>query len=110
MENPFVILATRLENIETLLQDIRKQPEYQADPPDTHELLTVQDAAAFLRLSVTTVYGLISKGQLPAMKRSKRCYFTKVDLINYLKQGRKKTLTETAYEASQYCKSTKTEG
>ena len=107
MENPFVILTTRLEKIETLLHDIRKQPEYQADPPDTHELLTVQDAAAFLRLSVATVYGLISKGHLPAMKRSKRCYFTKVELINYLKQGRKKTFAETADEADQYCKSKK---
>jgi hypothetical protein len=41
---------------------------------------------------------------LPVMKRSKRCYFSKVELINYLKLGRKKTLAETATEAEQYCK------
>jgi len=70
----------------------------------TDELLTVQDAAQFLRLSVPTIYGLIHKGEIPVMKRSKRCYFSKVELINYLKQGRKKTLAETASEAEAYLK------
>jgi excisionase family DNA binding protein len=70
--------------------------------PETDELLTVQGAAKFLSLSVTTVYTLISKGELPVMKRSKRCYFSKVELINYLKQGRKKTLAETATEVDNY--------
>ena len=68
------------------------------------ELLTVQDTAKFLSLSVPTVYTLISKGELPVMKRSKRCYFSRVELINYLKQGRKKTLAETASEADTYLK------
>ena len=66
--------------------------------PDTDELLTVQDAAKFLSLSVPTVYGLISKKELPVMKRSKRCYFSKVELMNYLKQGRQKTHAEIAYD------------
>jgi excisionase family DNA binding protein len=64
----------------------------QATPAD--ELLTVQDAAKFLSLSVPTVYGLISKREIPVMKRSKRCYFSKAELINYLKAGRKKTNAE----------------
>ena len=50
------------------------------------------------------IYGLISKGELPVMKRSKRCYFSKIELINYLKQGRKKTVAETASEADTYLK------
>jgi hypothetical protein len=41
------------------------------------------------------------------MKRSKRCYFSKVELIDYLKQGRRKTLAETAIEAERYCKTKK---
>ncbi len=73
-----------------------------AEPKEADELLTVQDAAKLLSLTVPTVYGLIHKGELPVMKRSKRCYFSKVDLFNYLKQGRKKTNAETAIEAEQY--------
>jgi len=60
----------------------------------TDELLTVQDTAKFLHLSVPTIYGLIHKGELPVMKRSKRCYFSRHELLEYMKQGRKKTVVE----------------
>lgn len=69
---------------------------------DENELLTVQDAANFLRLSVPTVYGLIHRGELPVMKRSKRCYFYRSELLKYLQQGRKKTKAEITQEASSY--------
>ena len=90
-------LFSKVESIEQLLNNKRNESQTEKD-----ELLTVQDAAKFLSLSVPTIYGLISKGNIPMMKRSKRCYFSKVELINYLKQGRKKTLSETAAEADQY--------
>lgn len=72
--------------------------------PEQDELLTVKDTAKFLSLSVATVYGLISKGELPVMKRSKRCYFSKVELLNYLKQGRKKTNAEIEAIANKHVK------
>jgi hypothetical protein len=36
------------------------------------------------------------------MKRSKRCYFSKAELIEYLKGGRKKTGAEIEKEAEKY--------
>jgi len=102
MNNPFESIEARLNNIETLLLDLKHNPLEQSTQTEKDELLTVQDAAKFLSLSVPTIYGLISKGNIPMMKRSKRCYFSKVELINYLKQGRKKTIAETAAEADQY--------
>jgi excisionase family DNA binding protein len=102
MNNPFEVIEARLNNIETLLLDLKHRPKEQGEQPKADELLTVQDTAKFLSLSVPTIYGLISKGELPVMKRSKRCYFSKLELINYLKQGRKKTLAETASEADNY--------
>jgi excisionase family DNA binding protein len=107
MNNPFEVIEARLNNIQTLLLDLKHNPKEQSQQAETDELLTVQDAAKFLSLSVPTVYGLISKGELPVMKRSKRCYFSKVELIDYLKQGRRKTLAETAIEAERYCKTKK---
>ncbi len=65
-------------------------------------LLTVPQAAEFLTLSVPTVYGLISKGAIPCMKRSKRVYFSKFELINYLKQGKKKTVLEIEAETDAF--------
>lgn len=90
-------LQETVKNIERLLLVKSKENEPQAE-----ELLTVQGAAKFLSLSVPTIYGLIHKGEIPVMKRSKRCYFSKTELINYLKQGRKKTVLEIAIETDEF--------
>lgn len=90
-------LSKQLSEIRTLLLQTTPTPA-----PEQDELLTVKGAAAFLSLSVPTVYGLISKGELPVMKRSKRCYFSKAELIAYLKQGRKKTTAEIEAVAQQH--------
>lgn len=90
-------LFAKLTDIEKLLTEKSVEQKQESD-----ELLTVQAAAEFLSLSVPTIYGLISKGELPVMKRSKRCYFSKAELINYLKQGRKKTTAETEKAAEDY--------
>lgn len=87
--------------IQNSLQKILNSQQPQASQPEA-EVLTVPEAAKFLRLSVQTVYTLISKGTLPVMKRSKRCYFSKSDLLEYLKQGRKNTLAEIESSAVQY--------
>lgn len=106
MNNPFESIETRLSNIEVLLLSIKQTPEGNTQG-ETDELLTVQDTAKFLSLSVPTVYGLISKGEIPVMKRSKRCYFSKVELINYLKEGRRKTIAEITAEAEQFLSKSK---
>lgn len=93
-------LETLIEN--SIKKVLRTQQTEQQPVKD--ELLTVQDTAKFLSLSVPTVYTLISKRELPVMKRSKRCYFSKLDLINYLKLGKKKTNLEIASEAEMYLK------
>lgn len=107
MNNPFELIEARLNNIEILLLDLKHTPKEQGEQKETDELLTVQDTAKLLSLSVPTIYSLIHKGEIPVMKRSKRCYFSKVDLINYLKQGRKKTTSELEAEAEQYLKTKK---
>lgn len=61
---------------------------------NTEKILNIQEAADFLHLSVPTIYSKVSKGELPVMKRSKRLYFSRDELVNYLKQGRKKTIDE----------------
>ena len=84
------------------LKHHKPQPTDPTTDPD--ELLTVRGAAEFLTLSVPTIYALISKSELPVIKRGKRCYFLKVDLMAWLKQGRRKTNTEIAAEVKAYQK------
>ena len=56
------------------------------------QLLTIQEAAQFLNLTVPTIYSKVSKGELPVMKRSKRLYFSRTELLDYLKEGRRKLM------------------
>ena len=104
MVNPFEAIDARLSNIESLLLDLKHSAPKTEKQNDPDELLTVQGAAEFLSLSVPTVYGRISKGELPVMKRSKRCYFSRKDLMAYVRQGRKKTIQETDQAAHDYLK------
>lgn len=88
------ISASELESlIEGSIKKILSNQK-QVQKVESEELLTVKDTATFLHLSVPTIYGLIHRGELPVMKRSKRCYFSKKELIEYLKQGRRKTTAE----------------
>lgn len=68
----------------------------------SEKLLTVQEAAKFLNLTVPTIYSKVSKGELPVMKRSKRLYFSSTELMQYLKAGRKKLNAEIEAEAEAY--------
>lgn len=54
-----------------------------------------------------TVYGWVNAGTIPVHKGGKKLRFLKSEIDNWLRQGRKKTLAETASEAKQYCKTKK---
>src|SRR5688572_6944743 len=89
-------IQQKLESIEKLLLQTNKLG------PATDEILTVHGAAEFLDISVATVYKMVSGREIPFMKRSKRVYFSKVELINYIKEGRRKTNLELEAEADEY--------
>ena len=91
-------LADKLNDIEQLLLKGTLTPKHEV----AERLLTVQEAAKFLTLSVPTIYSKVSKGELPVMKRGKRLYFSQVELMDYLKGGRKKTNSEIESEAESY--------
>ena len=79
-----LILIKQVNELKRLL--IESQEQVNNAPDD--QLLGVQDAAKFLNLSTPTIYSKVSKGELPFMKRSKRLYFSKIELMEYIKNGR----------------------
>jgi excisionase family DNA binding protein len=90
--------------LETLIQGVIEkalkghQPEAKPDEP---ELLTIDEASAFLRLAKPTIYSMVSRGRLPYMKRAKKLYFSKVQLMDYLKAGKVNPIEQTTPEALQ---------
>ena len=102
MNNPFEVIEARLSSIENLILDLKHQPT-KVEPTDQPEqLLTIQEAAEFLSLTVPTMYSKVSKREIPCMKRSKRLYFSRTELLEYLKDGRKKSNAEIEQEAKAY--------
>ena len=92
------LLTKEVSELKALLLRKSEQPTTQQQD----ELLTIQQASELLNLSVPTLYSKVSKGELPVMKRSKRLYFSRTELLEYLKAGRKKSNAEIEQEAKAY--------
>ncbi|UUW08455.1 helix-turn-helix domain-containing protein [Flavobacterium plurextorum] len=83
-------LFVKIENIEKLLQEnILHSTTVVED-----ELLTVSEAAKLLKLSVATVYTKVCRNEIPANKQGKRLYFYRKELLEWIKSGRIRTISE----------------
>jgi excisionase family DNA binding protein len=96
--------VVRLSRIVESMYHLLSQQNQSVEKQD-HKL-NVEEAAEFLGVTVPTIYSKKSKGELPACKApgSKRLFFFKSDLVNYLKQGRQKTNLEIEAESHNYLK------
>jgi len=102
-----VLISLPIEDLQTVIIDcinscLRNNKQEQPPTDQPEQLLTIQEAAEFLSLTVPTMYSKVSKGELPVMKRSKRLYFSRTELVAYLKEGRKKSNAEIEQEAEAY--------
>jgi excisionase family DNA binding protein len=53
-------------------------------------------------LAKPTIYGLVHGRSIPHSKRGKKLYFSRQELTEWLKQGKRKTQAEIAIEAENY--------
>ena len=91
------ILTAELRELRKLILQ-KKEPQKE----QTEEFLNIKQAAELLNLSVPTMYSKVSKNELPVMKQGKRLYFSRTELIAYLRSGKKKSQAEIEAEAEQY--------
>jgi excisionase family DNA binding protein len=62
-------------------------PASRAD--DLPDLLTAEEVAAWLKVSVRAVYAKAERGRIPGATRlGRRLYFVRSDLLAYVQQGR----------------------
>ncbi|PQA90694.1 DNA-binding protein [Chryseobacterium shigense] len=92
------MLTKEVSELKALLLKNSEQPLIQQQD----ELLTIQQASELLNLSVPTLYSKCSKREISFMKRSKRLYFSRTELIDYLKAGKRKSSAEIEAEADAY--------
>ncbi|WP_316778685.1 helix-turn-helix domain-containing protein [Pedobacter antarcticus] len=86
-------LFEKVEHIEELLESLQPRES------DDNELLTTQEAAEFLKVTVSALYTKVSRHEVPVNKPGKRLYFYKSDLKKWIIASRKKTVMEISKEA-----------
>jgi len=97
-------LPTAVNKLKNEISELKSLLLKKAEAPttETEQLLTIQEASDFLKLSVPTLYSKVSRNELPYMKQGKRLYFSSKELMEYVKQGRKKTDAEIQADADTY--------
>jgi|TARA_B110000238_G_C15914602_1_gene347771 excisionase family DNA binding protein len=96
----FIQIQNDIKETRSLLLSFISSHQHAAIAEESEQVFTVDECATFLHLSKATIYSKISKGELPTIKKEKRCYFLKSDLINYLKEDRLQTNREIQEEVS----------
>jgi excisionase family DNA binding protein len=95
----FTHLTNEVSEIKRLLLERSNEQPTEADRWfDLNELCIYHPD----RPSKPTVYGWVNAGTIPVHKGGKKLRFLKSEIDIFLKQGRKKTLAETASEAESY--------
>ena len=87
-------IGERLNRIEQLLQ--KKELDKRV-PED--QIFGIKEASSFLNVEVSTIYTNVSRGIIPSMKRNGKLYFSKRELLEYLKGGKKLTYKEVEERA-----------
>lgn len=99
MTNPFLEIKNRLDHLESLILGLSKSEQSNRNLDNQGEFFNIQEASEFLTLKVPTLYQKVSRREIPFLKRSKRLYFKREDLIEYLEKGRVKSVSEIQEEA-----------
>ena len=95
----FIHLTNEVSEIKRLLlEKSNEQPTEKDIWYDLNELCIYHPD----KPSKPTVYGWVNAGTIPVHKGGKKLRFLKSEIDDFLKQGRKKTLAETAIEADNY--------
>ncbi len=93
------VLINEVQELKRIILEKREKPQ-----PKPERLLTIRETAEFLNLTVPTIYSKVSRNELPFMKKGKRLYFSDKELMQYIKDGKCKSIDELNAEAEDYLK------
>jgi len=106
MNNPFEQLFEKLDRIEGMVRELSISRE-QVIQPEENDLLTITEASRLIRLAKPTIYYLSANSKIPVIKKGKRLYFSKIELLSWINSGRRATIEDISAEAGSYVKQRK---
>lgn len=78
-----------------ILQKVENQPQ-------TENPLGIKDVSKLIRKTVPTIYGYCQRNEIPYSKNGNRLIFWKSEIIDWLKEGKVKSISEIEAEADAY--------
>lgn len=87
-------IIARLMSIESTLETILSKVLTIAPQDAEEEIGDIKLAMKVTGLAMATLYGLISRREIPSYKKGKRLYFKRSELDNWIQSGRRKTVDE----------------
>jgi excisionase family DNA binding protein len=70
--------------------------------PESDQIGGINLAQEITGLAKPTIYGLVAQSKIPYMKQGKKLYFSKRELTDWIKQGKRKTIADIEAEADSY--------
>lgn len=86
MPNILKRIENRLDKIEEILLD-----RIQHELPDT-EFVGAKEACEILKLSLPTLYSKVCLREIPSYKKGNRLHFLKRELLDWIQEGKRKTI------------------
>ena len=102
MENPFELIISRLDHIETLLQNVSSRNLIEVSRKEEITFFDVKGVSEYLYMTKSTIYKMTSDRRIPHYKRSKLLYFKKEEIDQWVMEVPVKTMDEIEKEASDY--------
>ena len=96
LQNPFQLITNDLNEIKNLISNLYL---VQTKPDPEEELTDLKGAAKFLKIAPGTIYNQIKN--IPHSKKGKRLYFSKKELISWIKEGKRHTISEIKEQVNQ---------
>lgn len=85
------------------LESFFEQNNLQAkNPPEADCLLDIKEAGSLVKLSVASMYRLCGEKKIPNLKKAGKILFSREELIEWAKDGRRKTITEISEDAEKH--------
>ena len=70
--------------------------------PEDIVFLNIDQAAKIVNLSKATIYGLTHKNAIPFYKNGKRLHFLKSEILSWVKNGNKHSISDQQLKANEY--------
>ena len=106
MQQNILLTSIRIDELSDFIEkSVRKAfkelPTQPIEQENAKDLFSIKEASNYLNLAIPTLYGLVANSSIPCMKKGKKLYFSRQELTDWVKSGRRKTATDKRAEINE---------